>query len=258
LKKSLLIGLMCCCCQYWVQAQEVQNTTVEQQLENQAEADDAETEDDSYYQQLRQYLRNPINLNSALESDLQPFRFLSDLQIQSFLMYRKLAGQLLSIYELQAIPGWDIETISRLRPYIKVGPAESFLEGSRNRFSKGDHTILLRMGQTLEKSKGYIPKNDTTPPAYLGSPQRLLIRYKYVYKNLLQYGFLGEKDPGEQFGKGGQKNGFDFYSMHLFIRNLGLIKQIALGDFTVNLGQGLLTYQSLAFRKGVDVMNIKR
>ncbi|MBL0144814.1 MAG: hypothetical protein IPP48_02690 [Chitinophagaceae bacterium] len=62
---------------------------------------------------------------------------------------------------------------------------------------------------------------------------------------------LGEKDAGEQFFKGNQKQGFDFYSTHLFARNIGIVKALALGDFTVNMGQGLTQWQSLAFKKGV-------
>ncbi|MBC7421832.1 MAG: hypothetical protein H7334_00085 [Ferruginibacter sp.] len=75
---------------------------------------------------------------------------------------------------------------------------------------------------------------------------------------MLQYGVSGEKDAGEQCFKGAQKQGFDFYSAHLFIRNMGFIKSLALGDFTVNMGQGLTQWQSLAFKKGSDVTNIKR
>lgn len=256
MKRSCLL-IVCCMLLLHVQAQVVQQTTVEQQLENLAEADETETEDDSYLQQIQQYSRNPLNMNTAEEADLQVFRFLSELQIQTFLQYRRLNGLLLSIYELQAVPGWDLETIARIRPYIVVGPAESFLQNFSKRLKEGNHTLLFRVGQTMERSKGFLPK-DTLPPTYLGSRQRLLFRYKYVYKNQLQYGILGEKDPGEQFFKGAQKSGFDFYSMHLFVRNIGVIKQLALGDFTVNLGQGLLAFQSLAFRKSTDVMNIKR
>ncbi|MEI2750598.1 MAG: hypothetical protein V9E88_17805 [Ferruginibacter sp.] len=93
---------------------------------------------------------------------------------------------------------------------------------------------------------------------YPGSPQRVLVRYKYTYKNLLQYGIVGEKDAGEEFFKGSQKAGFDFYSAHLFARNMGIVKALALGDFTVNLGQGLVQWQSLAFKKGPDVLATKR
>jgi hypothetical protein len=69
---------------------------------------------------------------------------------------------------------------------------------------------------------------------------------------------VADKDAGEQFFKGAQKYGFDFYSFHLFARKLGSIQALALGDFTVNMGQGLIQWQSLAFRKSVDILGIKR
>ena len=109
---------------------------MEQQLENLSEAEDSETEDDSYLQQLNQYRRSPLNLNTATETDLAPFRFLTDLQVQQFLQYRRLFGLLVSVYELQAIPGWDAETINRLLPYIIVGPAVNALQDFRSRFKE--------------------------------------------------------------------------------------------------------------------------
>jgi len=127
-----------------------------------------------------------------------------------------------------------------------------------NRLKNGDNTLLLRATQTLEKSKGYniplVPGNNY----YLGAPQKILMRYKYNYKNILQYGIVAEKDAGEQFFKGAQKQGFDYYSLHFFARDIGIIKSLAIGDFTVNMGQGLTQWQSLAFKKGPDVVNIKR
>lgn len=256
-KTTIFCTIILCCFGARLLAQEVVHSTIEQQLENQAEADEGATEDDSYYQQLQQYRRTPINLNTATESDLQPFRFMTDFQIQNFLSYRKLFGPLLSMYELQAIPGWDIDLINRLRIYVYVGSNEPVSKILKERFSAGQHSLLLRAARVVQLANGFFPK-DSLPAKYPGSPMRLMMRYKYVYKNLLQFGFLGEKDAGEQFFAGAQNKGFDFYSMHLFVRNLGIIRQLAIGDFSVNLGQGLLTYQSLGFRKSVDVMNIKR
>ncbi len=233
------------------------NSTTEQQLENLAEAEETETEDDSYLQQYQHLRRHRLNLNTAEETDLTTFLFLSPLQIQQFLQYRQLLGRLINMYELQAVPGWDIETIRKILPYIQVGSAVSFKENLVSRFSGGDRTLLARVAQLLEKQDGFIAK-DSSGPKYTGSPLRLVIRYKYQYKNLLQYGITADKDAGEQFLKGRQGRGFDFYSVHLFARNLGIVKFLALGDFTVNMGQGLVSWQSLAFRKSADITGIKR
>lgn len=240
-----------------VYAQEVQNTSVEQALEDLANADETETEDDSYQQALSQLRRNPLNLNTASLADLQVFRVLNEMLLLQLLNYRRLMGPFHSIYELQAVPGWDVETIQRILPYVTIGPSQSMVDDLRGRFSGGSHSLLLRIQEVLEQSKGFTP-DSAGNTRYLGSPMRVFFRYKYVYKNNMQFGIVGDKDAGEQFGKGAQKNGFDFYSMHFFARNLGVVKRIAIGDYTVNMGQGLLTYQSLAFRKSVDVLNVKR
>ena len=234
-------------------------TTVEQQLENITEnSEDAETEDDSYLQQLNQLQKNPVNINTADEFFLKELRMLSPMQVQNFLAYRSVLGNLISIYELQAIPGWDLATIQKIRPFITVSNSQGLIEDIGERLRNGDHSILVRVSQTLEKSRGYILDSSTAKNFYPGSPQRVFVRYKYTYKNLLQYGFVGEKDAGEEFFKGSQKQGFDFYSAHFFVRNAGIVKSLALGDFTVNMGQGLTQWMSLAFKKGPDIMAVKR
>lgn len=243
----------------FAQVTELPATGTEQQLENITENNaDAETEDDSYLQEMMQYQKNPINLNTADGSFLRDLKILSALQVENLLAYRRVLGKFVSIYELQAIPGWDVQTIRKLRPYITVGNEVNIFADLRTRLRGGDHTLLVRVTQVLERSKGYLLDSSAAKNFYPGSPQRLVVRYKYVYKNLLQYGIIAEKDPGEQFFKGNQQSGFDYYSAHIFIRNLGIIKSLALGDYTVNMGQGLTQWQSLAFKKGPDITATKR
>ncbi|MBL7748085.1 MAG: helix-hairpin-helix domain-containing protein [Chitinophagaceae bacterium] len=227
----------------------------EQQLENQTDATQEETEDDTYWQELEQFKKNPVNINTAEEDELKQLRLLSDLQIHTLITYRHLLGKLINLYELQSIPGWDIGTIKKILPFVSVSIPVSVTD-IKNRFSGGEHTLLLRVSQVLEKAKGFDNSNGTA--AYKGSPQRIFFRYRYTYKNLLQFGVLGDKDAGEQFFSGAQKKGFDFYSAHLFARKLGLVEALALGDFTVNMGQGLVQWQGLAFKKSAAVLGVKR
>ena len=237
-------------------AQESPVSTIEQQLENLTDIDQAETEDDSYHQQWERFRRNPLNLNTADETDLRELKILSGLQIANFLSYRKLFGKFISIYELQAVPSWDIQIIKKLVPFVTIADPINVADVLKKRFSEGDHTLSFRYSQVLEKSAGF--EKTSTGTKYLGSPPRLFLRYRYIYKNLLQYGVVGDKDAGEQFFKGAQKYGFDFYSFHFFARKLGSVQALALGDFTVNMGQGLIQWQSLAFRKSVDILGTKR
>ena len=227
----------------------------QQQLENLAETNDEDPEDDNFLQQLEYFRKHPINLNTATVEELQAIRFLTDLQIGSLIRYRNLLGNLINIYELQAIPGWNLVTINRVLPYVTIGNAVSIKENFLARFHNGDNRILFRFSRILEKSKGY---NTTLNTHYLGDRNHLMFRYRYQYKDLLYFGITSDKDAGEQFLHGAQSKGFDFYSFHFFARRLGLVKTIALGDYTVNLGQGLIQWQSLAFGKSAEVIGIKR
>jgi Helix-hairpin-helix motif len=255
-KRPIIILVFYYCCATAV-AQETQTT--EQQIENITEVNESETEDDSYLQSLRHYQRNKLNLNSASETELKEFTFLSPLQIANFVSYRRLFGKFISIYELQSIPTWDNELIQKMLPFVMVGPAVSMREDIGRRLRDGEHSILSRLTYVLEESEGFKRRRDTAATSfYPGNRERFLLRYKYVYRNLLQYGFTAEKDPGEQWFQGAQRKGFDYYSAHLFVRNVGIIKNLAIGDYTVNMGQGLIQWQSLAFKKSVDVINTKR
>ncbi|HMH33476.1 MAG TPA: hypothetical protein VK543_10620 [Puia sp.] len=235
-----------------------ETTVLEQQLEGLSEKQDAVTEDDQHWQELDGFLRHRIDLNHAAGDDLQALGMLSDLQIKNFIGYRSLLGGLLSKYELQAVPTWDLETIRRLLPYVSVGEESGPLPGLGQRWKGGDHSLLLRESQVLEKSQGFRKPVDSTASWYAGSPQRIFFRYGYNNRNLLQYGILGDKDAGEQFFRGAEPNGFDFYSFYFFAKRIGIIKSLALGDFRVNMGQGLIQWQGQAFSKSADVLAVKR
>ncbi len=235
------------------------NSNTEQQLENITEnSEDETTEDDFYLQQLATLQKNPININLASADELKQTRLLSVFQINNLITYRSVLGKLIDMYELQAVPSFDIATIQKIRPYITVNENADLVNTIANRLKNGNHTLLFRATQVLEKSKGFLANPAITKNYYPGSAQRVFMRYRYNFKNNLQYGFVGEKDAGEQFFKGTQKNGFDFYSAHFFARNIGMVKSLAVGDYTVNLGQGLTSWMSLAFKKGPDVTATKR
>jgi hypothetical protein len=221
-----------------------ETTTTEQQLEQQAMREE-EIEDDSYWQNLEQYKKHPLNLNEADATALKELGILNDLQVENFLRYRHLLGKLINIYELQAIPGWDIVLIRRLLPYISISSALSLTERWKQRFRGGDQSLLIRVSQGTGNNE-------------YGNPQHWVLRYRYQYKQLLQFGLTADKDAGEKFFGNKQRFGFDHYSFHLFARKIGVIQSLAIGDFTVNMGQGLVQWQGLAFGKGSEVMSIKR
>jgi hypothetical protein len=242
----------------YAQGNETENKQ-EQAFENLADNTETENnEDDNYLQFLEAHKRFKLDVNKASVQDLKEFYFISDVQSASFINYRKQLGNFISIYELQAIPFWDAETVRRILPFVTASGNVNIKETLRERLTGGNHQILTRFTRVLELSKGFTDKPPAATNYYLGDPERWFFRYKYQFKNKLQYGLVGEKDAGEVFGFKNNTYGFDHYSYHFMVRDLNKVDFIMLGDFTVNYGQGLTSYQGLAFRKSGDALAIKR
>jgi hypothetical protein len=249
----IILAVCICLIRLVMIAQEPGPAIEEHLLENETETSEAEPEDDFLIQQLEHFRRSPMDLNMISEEMMATILLLTPLQVKNFFSYKKLFGPLVNIYELQAIPGLDIETIRRLLPFVSI-KASNYYHPFSSRFRAGEHMILFRVSSLIEKASGY--SRDSS--GYSGSPLKLLFRYKYQFRNLLQYGISAEKDAGETLFVPGQKTGFDFYTFHFFARDLGLVKILALGDYHINLGQGLVHWQGLAFKKSAETMNIKR
>src|SRR4051794_19967000 len=102
---------------------------VQQQLEARAENEEAATQLEGHYlYQLEYFRKHPININATSADELQQLKILTEPQLLSLMQYEKFAGILIDIYELQAIPGFDLNTIKKLLPYIIVGEAFSMKE----------------------------------------------------------------------------------------------------------------------------------
>jgi hypothetical protein len=252
----LILWLPACYCTYARQAAPELTAVAESQLEEYARAERI-PEDDTHWQQLQAYTRRKMDLNAASAEALRSLGMLSPLQIDQLLLYRQQMGKLISIYELQAVPGFDAAVIGALLPYVQVGHDLEPHYTLRDYVRKGEHALLLRYGRQGETGRGY-EHTDSTDAQYTGSPDRLLLRYRYNFPRYISWGTVMEKDAGEAFFKGAQRQGFDFYSLHLFVKQYKCMRTLALGDFTVNMGQGLLNWQSLAFGKGAAVMQVKR
>lgn len=232
---------------------------VEQSLESSVEKNGEETEaDESFPLQLQLFRKHPLSLNTATPDDLRELGLLTPVQVDQLISYRDQLGPFISLDELQAIPGWDPVTARKVRPYLTVSYAPAGRASIRKMIMHAEQSILLRGGQVLEKASGYHKPDSSASSYYPGSGQKWLLRYSGNYKRRLQWGILAEKDAGEQFFKGRQRMGFDFYSFHVLIRDLGHIKTLVIGDYTVNLGQGLVQWQGLGFTKSADAMAIKR
>ncbi|MCF8244059.1 MAG: helix-hairpin-helix domain-containing protein [Saprospiraceae bacterium] len=226
---------------------------------SQGQEEDGSFDYDDLFDRLAYLRRRPLDLNKATITDLTEFPFLTDLQQNALPAYRTKYGNLISIYELQAVPGFDVGTIKQLLPFVLVNEP-GIIGQNRPSIGNNHQQVILRWSKQLENKKGYrVPDFDTTSSRYLGSADHLYFRYKFTRGDRISAGITAEKDPGEEFFKGSNRKGFDFCSAHLFIKNpVKRVKSLALGDYSIRMGQGLLVYQGFAPRKSARTTLVSR
>lgn len=214
-------------------------------------------------EQLNYYYDNPLNLNGATAEDLESMNLLTGVQINDLLLHRKLFGKLISIYELQSLEYWDLQTIDLVLPFVGVDDRLDNLHISwKEALKQGNYELFARYQTTPEAKKGYSTVPDSilqnSNSYYYGNPDHYYSRFRYSYRTNLSLGITADKDPGEQFFEGKQSNGFDFYSVHAYFKGGKYIKAVALGDYQIQIGQGLNFWSGYAFGKTADVTNIKK
>ena len=100
-----------------------QELDLEQFAEARFQLQDDDIPYEDLYESLLLFYTNPLNLNKATKAELASLYILTPAQINSFFTYRESVGTLISIYELQAIPDFDIPTIHDLLPFVSVTEA---------------------------------------------------------------------------------------------------------------------------------------
>lgn len=224
-----------------------------ERLEGQEQAQ----ENDEQYQELTAYTKRKLNLNTADAAALHGLGLLDALQVNTFLQYRETLGPLVSIYELQAVPGFELPLIRSLLPYVQAGTGLEPYYTLKDYFGKGKHQLEIRYSRGLELAEGYRRK-DSGVVKYLGSPDKILFRYRYRFGRYASWGLVMEKDAGETWLRKGMPWVADHIGFHLFLQRLGKVEVLALGDYTVNMGQGLVQWQGLSFGKSAAAMQVKR
>ena len=175
---------------------------------------------------------------------------LSDYQYYKLQSYLSEYGNLVSVWELNAVEGFSYDEVRRLGPLLKVENIRHKAKFFKNFFRKSKSSFLYRYGQVLERQAGY---DKSLAKHYSGSPMRMAFKYQFNSQDKFLLAISGEKDAGEQFFRGAQKYGFDFYSGYLCLKDIGVLKKAVIGDFRLDFGQGLVMGSSLMSGKGGGV-----
>jgi hypothetical protein len=186
-------------------------------------ADDSDPEAVSaFIDRLQDIAENPVKVNSSNLIELSRLFFLSDFQVKALADYTHSSGQIVSVYELAGIPGFDKETVEMMIPFITL----------EYKFVNNSDSVRWRNSMI----SNFSIKSGNNDSSYLGSPWRILTKYKFTTGGI-SGGLTMEKDPGEKLITGNPPLP-DFLSAHLAFNGSGLIRRIIIGDYSARFGLG--------------------
>ena len=192
------------------------------------------------YDNYLQLISNPLDLNTVTDEQLRSLYILKQDQINALLIYRKEAGPFISVYELQSI--LDGDTFYKIIPFVTVPDVtQSFNKNIFTRIAnEPNNYLLVRWGRTAEQQKGYSEKASPSSH-YTGSPDDFYSRFRTSRAGDFSLGFTIKKDAGEkiEWDPARKYYGLDYLSFHFQTMNKGRVKNLIIGDYQAQFGQGV-------------------
>ena len=176
----------------------------------------------TFIDRLQELAEDPVKINSPDKEEISKLFFLSDFQVKALTDYVHTTGQIVSVYELADIPGFDKETAEMIIPFISI-----------------ENKIIINSDSVRWKNSlisNFSFRTGANDASSLGSDWKILTKYKFTSGGF-SGGFTVEKDPGEKLFSGKPPLP-DFLSAHLAFNGSGLVRSIIIGDYSVRFGQG--------------------
>ena len=231
---------------------------LESLLEDLFTPQDGDTDYAAQYEILSQWYAQPLNLNEATADDLQQLYILSERQINNLLRQRALYGDFLTLNELLYVPAWNRETVLRIRPFVVTNPVPEQPPTWSERLAEADNLLIIRHETTLERKEGYLRADtlDSTRDGryYPGSPHKVYTRWQMSRPHDFSVGITTEKDAGEAWAwqPKHRQYGMDYYAGHFQLENRSWLRQLTIGDYRVQAGQGLVLGSGFSVGKGAE------
>ena len=190
---------------------------------------------------LNYYQQNPLDINEASEAELLAMGILHSVQIESFVNHRKQIVRFVSLFELQTIPNWDLNTLRTIQALLVCRTIPPHWYEAEN----PKHQIILRVERTLEQKTGFSSPTSRSKVRYLGNPLSTLFRYRGTWNSHIRAGLLMSKDAGES-------QYTDFTSAFIELKDSREHVKLILGDFINQWGQGLVQSGSFSLGKSYE------
>ena len=230
---------------------QAQDPAVQQTLEDIMESLGSEPDENVDFQEILDDLtylgQHPLAINSATKEEMRRLHILSEFLIDNLIEYRTKTGQILSIYEMAVIEGFNPDLLQKLEPFVCFETQEKEIKSR-----KSENEIFVRSTRAFSNSG-----NENKNPDYKGSMERYYLRFKHTSTDY-EYGMVAEKDPGEAFFAGGNKYGFDYAGAYCNFRIGSSGQRVFIGDYHIGFGQGLVASQGFSMGKSSETTQIFR
>lgn len=184
------------------------------------------------YQQAQAYSRlYKLDLNKADRQELYESGLFSAAEVEALLRHRNRFGPLLAWYELQAISLFTPQRLEALQVHCVVTSGHQ-RNSWRSSWQSADQIGLSRSDFSWPLAAGYDRARAADGQShYAGSA--LGQRLQYRNQGLMHKAVLSiSREPGEL--------GFDRAGGHLQLHSNGRLKRLVLGDYHLQLGEGLV------------------
>lgn len=262
--RSLLFGLMIAIGLLMAHTIKAQTSDWRSHIEQLAEEEGVdEMSIENMFVELNMLEQNPMNLNSVTRTELELLPLLSINQANAIADFLEKNRPIYTVFELRNVYMLDYNTVRLILPFFYVGE----MDKKKEHFSLGDvlkhsrHNVQVRFDKTLTQRAGYGEFSDDILAKYpnrkyQGEDFYHSLKYSVSYRDKFQAGIVGEKDAGEPFWKPEYKKGYDHYGFHLMLRNIGKLRALALGDYRLSFGQGLVLNNDFMLGKSFFSSNI--
>ena len=171
-------------------------------------------------------------------------------EVDSILSYRSKYGYFYSVEEMQVLDIFSLNRLEKLKSILSFEIPTSLKEMVDLKKIKG--SLVARIAAPFSKNEADEDWN------YNGSKYREAIGLKLNVSEKINFVLNAEKDAGEVFQFTKKVMGFDFISSHLTIKNIRRINKITIGDYQIQLGQGLAIWQGMSLGKTSDIVTIRK
>ena len=159
-----------------IQAEARTAELMESQLQRQ---EDASVEDFNTMPEVwEDYLRKPLHINRAGAEELRESGLFNEFQVAGLLAHRENTGPIISIIELQTIPGFTPEDIRKVMPFLTTGGnLDDYQLSLPKMLTESQHTLFLRWSAIMEKQRGF-DASEVEHSRFRGNPHHYYMRYR--------------------------------------------------------------------------------